>query len=332
MATKPALTRSLFRTAACFLAAACCSPASAQQDAGARFPSKPIRMVVGFAAGGATDIFARLLAPMMFRDSGQPVIVENRPGAGSIIGAEFVARSAPDGHTLLMGPITTLAANSVIYARLPYAPKDFAPVTILSSSPYILVAGKASGVRNMRELLEYAKASPNKANAAGASPGIELVKILFTVEAKVPFEYVGYKSTTESVAAVMSGQVLMTLSDAPALTAPLRAGSVVGIAVSSQKRMAAFPDMPTMAELGLDRIDMLSLNTIVAPAGTPPAVVQRLQEEFSRLLRLPDVQEKLAGLASEPVGSTVEEFRRVMAKEIERWTMVSKVGNFKPIQ
>ena len=307
-----------------------CSPSLwAQTDPGA-YPAKPIRIVVGFAAGGGTDLFARLIAPKMFPGSGQPVMVENKPGAGAIIATEFVAKAPADGYTLLMTPLTTMTVNPAVYPKLPYHPvKDFAPVSLLSSYPYLLVATKAAGVRTMRELIEYAKANPKKANYAGASPVFQLTTVLFKIVTGAPMEYIGYKSSTESVSAVMSGEVLITLSDAPPLTGPLRSGQVVGIGVTSPNRMTTFPEIPTMTELGFPSLEMLSGNGVLAPLGTPPAVVDRLQREFNRIVKGAEVRDRFQAWAADPVGSTPDEFRRLIASELERWTAVAKTGNIK---
>ena len=305
------------------------SHVSAQSDQGA-YPARPVRIVVGFAAGGGTDLFARLIGPKMFPGSGQPVVVENKPGAGAIIATEFVAKAPADGYTLLMTPLTTMTVNPAVYPKLPYHPvKDFAPVSLLSSYPYLLVATKAASVRNMRELIDYAKANPKKANYAGASPVFQLTTVLFRIVTGASLEYIGYKSSTESVSAVMSGEVLMTLSDSPPLTGPLRSGQVVGIGVTSPTRMVAFPDIPTMAELGFPKLEMQSGNGVLAPAGTPPAVVERLQGEFSRIVKGADVKDRFQAWAAEPVGGTPDEFRRLIASELERWTAVAKAGNIK---
>jgi tripartite-type tricarboxylate transporter receptor subunit TctC len=304
--------------------------AGAQSDPAANFPAKPIHIIVGFAAGGGTDIFARLISQKMFQGSGQPVVVENRVGAGAIIATEYVARQPADGYSLLLVPMTTMSVNPAIYTNLPYAPlRDFAPVSIIASYPYMLVVNKTVAARSVADLVTYAKANPDKANSAGASAVFQLVTELFKMTTGAPLVYIGYKSTTESVSAVISGEALMTLSDASPLSGPIRNGQVQALAVTSPERMKTFPELPTMRELGLKDLEMLSWNGVLAPAGTPPAVVQKLQAELVRIVNLPDIRERFASLAADPMGSTSEEFRKIMESELARWTAVAKAANIK---
>lgn len=306
------------------------SQALAQTDSAAAFPGRTVRIVIGFAAGGGTDIVGRLIAPRMFTESGRPVIVENRTGAGGMIAAEQVAKAAADGYTLLMAPLTTMTVNPAVYPGIRYSPlRDFAPVSFVSSYPYILVVSKSVPVRTIRELIDYAKANPNKANYAGASPIFQLTTVLFRMVTGAPMEYIGYKSTTESVSAVMSGDVLMTMSDAPPLAGPIKGGRVLGLAVTSSARTPSFPDIPTVAELGLPRLEMVSGLGVLAPAGTPAAIVEKLQNELIRIVRSPDIGERFRAMASEPVGSTAEEFRRLIATDLDRWTAAARAGNVK---
>lgn len=306
------------------------SQAFGQIQSAGTFPARTVRIVIGFAAGGGTDIVGRLIAPRMFGETGRPVIVENKTGAGGMIAAEYVAKAAADGYTVLLTPLTTMTVNPAIYPNVRYVPlRDFAPVTIVSSYPYILVVNKDVPVRSIRELIDYAKANPTKANYAGASPIFQLATVLFRMVTGAPMEYIGYKSSTESVSAVMSGDVLMTMSDAPPLAGPIKSGRVVALAVTSSARTPTFPDIPTMAELGLPRLEMVSGLGVVAPVETPSAIIEKLQNEFVRIVKLPDIGERFRGMASEPVGSTAEEFRRLIATDLDRWTAAAKAGNVK---
>lgn len=316
------------------LAAVASTPVRAQSDPAAAYPSRPVRIIVGFAAGGGTDLLARLVSARMFRDTGQPVIVENRPGAGSMIAAELVAKAPPDGYTLFVAPVSTMTVNPAVFAKLRYAPSDFAPISIVSSYPYILVVTKSVPVRNMRELIDYAKANPAKANYAGSAPMFQIMNDVIRHETGAAFQYVSYKSSNESVTGVMSGEVLMTLSDAPPLTAAIRGDKVTAVAVSAPARIASFPDIPTMAELGLASLGQQMMGGtngqgVFAPAATPPAIVEKLQNEVMRITRLPEFRERLATVSSEPVGNTSEEFRRIVASELERWTRYAKAGNIR---
>jgi tripartite-type tricarboxylate transporter receptor subunit TctC len=321
----------LFAAAAAMLVASTlAAEAVAQSDPAANFPNRPIHLVVGFSAGGGTDIFARMIAPRMFPGSGQPTVIENKPGAGSIIASEYVARAPADGYTILLNPVAVMTVNEAVYPKLPYSTlRDFAPISILSSYPFIMVVTTAVPVSSIKDLVDYVKTNPARANISGASPIYQLTTELFRIVTGARMEYIGYKSSTESVAAVASGEVLATLSDAPPVSNPIRNGQVRGLAVTSRTRMEAFPDLPTMAELGLPKLEMTGGNGALAPAGTPPAVIDKLQKEFIRVIQLPDVRERFSTFAAEPVGSTAQEFGRYLAADIERWTAVARSGNIK---
>lgn len=258
------------------------------------------------------------------------MVIENKPGAGSIIATEYVARAPADGYTILMNPVAVMTVNEAVYAKLPYALlRDFAPISILSSYPFILVVTTTVPVRSVNDLVSYVSANPRKANISGASPIYQLTAELLRIVTGARMEYIGYKSSTESVSAVASGEVLATLSDAPPVTNPILNGQVRGLAVTSSTRMAAFPDLPTMAELGLPRLQMTGGNGVLAPAGTPPAVIEKLQNEFKRVIDLPEVRERFGSFAADPVGSTAAEFTRYLAADVARWTEVARSGNIK---
>ncbi|MGE3798981.1 MAG: Bug family tripartite tricarboxylate transporter substrate binding protein [Thermomicrobiales bacterium] len=296
----------------------------------AKFPNKTVRIIVGFAAGGGTDIFARLVASKMFPDSGQAIVVENRVGGGGIIATESVARGPADGHTLLLVPFSTMVVNPAVYTRLPYDPiKDFIPISALSSYGYVMVANKTSGVKTVSDLVAYAKANPDKANFAGASAIYQLTNEVYKSVTGAPSQYITYKSTTDSALGIMRGEALMSIGDASPLIGPIQSGQIIGISVTSTKRMAALPNLPTMAEAGFPKLEMAGGNGIFVAANTPPNAVKALEEEIIRIVKLPDVRERFAALAAEPMGNTSAEFRELIKSELKRWTEVANVANIK---
>ena len=215
---------------ACFAAASSmAATAHAQQD----FPNKPVHIIVGYAAGGGNDIIVRVVAPKMSEGLGQPVIIENKPGAQGIISCEYVAKSAPDGYTLLMGPSGPMTMNPAIYSKLPYAPlKDFAPISMIGDFPLILVVSASLPANSVKELIAYAKARPDKVNYAASAAPFQLAAELFNQKTGTKFVHIPYKSSGESVGAVMSGQVTMTIMDPPPAIGPLKGGKVRGLAVT----------------------------------------------------------------------------------------------------
>ena len=302
----------------------------AQEDLARNFPGKPIRIIVGYAAGGGNDIVLRLIAPKLAEGLGQAIIVENKPGAQSIVAAEYVAKAAPDGYTLLMGPSGPIALNPAIYSKLSYSPlRDFVPISMIGSFPLIMVVNAASPIRSVKELVAYAKANPDKANYGASAAPFQLASELLNLRTGARFAYIPYKGSNESINAVMSGQVTMTIADPPPATGPLMGGRVRALAVTSPTRHPAWPDIPTMAEAGIPDIEIVLWSGLLAPAGTPAAIVRKLQDEVARVVRLPEIRERLAGMAIDPVGNTSEEFARIIAADIAKWTAVAKAANIK---
>lgn len=300
-------------------------PAPAQQ-----YPNKPIRVIVGFAAGGGNDIIVRVLAPRITEGLGQSIIIDNRPGAQGIIAAELAAKANPDGYTLLMGPIGTMAMNPAIYSRLPYSPlRDFSPITMIGSFPLLLVVNPALGVKSVKELVDYAKARPDKSNYGSSAAPFQLSSELFNQKTGARFAHIPYKSTGESVNAVIGGQVTMTIADPPPVVGQLKAGRVRALAVTSPARHPSWPDLPTMAEAGVPGIEVTLWTGFHAPAGTSQAIVKKLRDEVARVVRLPDIVERLAAMGIDPAGNTSEEFRRIIAADISKWTAVAKAANIK---
>jgi tripartite-type tricarboxylate transporter receptor subunit TctC len=301
-------------------------PAPAQEA----YPSRPVRIVVGYSAGGGNDLVVRVLSPRLSEALGQPVIVDNRPGAQSIIAAELVAKSAPDGYTLLMGPSGPMTINPATYAKLPYSPvRDFAPIAMIGSFPLIVAVDPQLPVRSVRELIDYAKANPGKANYASSAGIFQIATELFKQKTGTQFEMIPYKGSGESVQAVAAGQVTMTIVDPPPATGALKSGSVRGLAVTSAKRHPSWPELPTLVELGIPDMEVPVWMALFAPSKTPPAIVARLQREVARAVQLPEVKERFAGMGVDAVGGSSEELARQVAHDIEKWTAVAKAAGIK---
>ena len=316
----------LYRAAGFFLLALSAASVVAQ-DA---FPNKPIRLIVGYSAGGGNDIIARVVAGKMGEGLGQSVIIENRPGAQSIIAAELVAKAAPDGYTILMGPSGPMTMNPATYSKLPYSPlKDFIPISMIGQFPLILGVAASGPLKSVKDLIAWAKANPEKSNYAASAAPFQLASELFNQKTGTKFAYIPYKGSGDSVNAVVGGQVTITISDPPPITGPIKAGTIRPLAVTGAQRHPSMPDVPTMMEAGVPDMDISIWTGFVAPAATPMPTVRRLQQEVARVVRLPEIKERLNGMGVDPVGNTSEEFGRIIAADIARWTAVAKAANIR---
>ena len=299
-------------------------PATALAQA---YPAKPIRLVVGFTPGGGVDINARLLAPKLAEYLGQQVIVDNRPGAGTNIANEFVAKSAPDGYTLLMNT-PAIAINMALYKKLGYdALRDFAPVSIFSASPNILVVNAATAAKNVADLLAIARATPGKMNYSSAGVGTtqhlsaELLKTL----TKTFVVHIPYKGTAPSLTALIANEVDLSFANIPAISAHIKSGRLRALANTGSKRSDLMPDVPTMKESGID-MDVVVWYGVFAPAATPREIVARLAESVARAARSPDIRQRLVEQGAEPIGGTSEEFSKVLRAEVATWAKVVKAA------
>jgi tripartite-type tricarboxylate transporter receptor subunit TctC len=311
---------------ACLFVAAA-SPAPAQDNPG-KYPTRPIHIIVGFAAGGGNDIIARVFGQKLSERLGQPVIVENKPGGGAIVAADYVAKSRPDGYTLLIGA-SGMSINPAVYAKLPYdAVKDFVAVSELASFPLILIVNASSPIASVAELAIYAKANADKMNYASSSASFQLVTELFKQKTGAPMQVIPYKSANESVLAVISGQVTTTIADAGPVVSQVKAGTVRALAVAAPKRMDDLPDVPTLKEAGAD-VDAVLWSGIFVPKATPPDIVRKLEDELMEIAKLPDVIARLKPLGIEAVGSSTDEFAKILAADIARWGAVAKASNIK---
>jgi tripartite-type tricarboxylate transporter receptor subunit TctC len=294
------------------------------------YPDKPIRIVVGYAAGGGNDIIVRVMTPEMQKGLGQPVIVENKPGAQSIIAAETVARSTADGYTLLMGPSGPMTINPATYSKLPYdAQRDFAPISMICQFPLLVTVDAKLPIRNVKELIDFARANPGKANYASSAGIFQITTELFKQKTGTGFVMIPYKSSGESVQALISGNVALTIVDPPPATGPLKAGTIRALAVTSGKRHPSWPDLPTMAEAGVPDMEVPVWTAFFAPAKTPPAIIARLQKEIARVVQTDEVKAAFAKMGVDPVGGTSDELAQRVKMDIAKWTAVAKAANIK---
>ena len=303
-------------------------PGAAQAQAPA-WPSKNIRIVVPYAPGGGNDIIARVVAEKLAPALGQPVNVENKAGAAAIVGTEFVAKAPPDGYTLLMAASGPIVFNPALYAKLPYASQtDLLPISMAGSFPLILTVHADFPAKTLAELVAYTKANPNKSSYAYPAASFQLVMELLKSRSGMQALNVPYQGSAPCINAVMTQEVQMTLIDSGPVSQLLKAGKLRALAVTSEQRLPAYPQVPTLKEQGID----LAVNLwsgLLAPAGTPAPVVKRLQDEVMRIMQLPDVAERLNKLDIKPVGNTSAEFGKIIAQEVELWTAVAKANNIK---
>ena len=294
------------------------------------YPDKPIRIIVGYAAGGGNDIIVRVMQPEMQKGLGQPVVVENKPGAQSIIAAELVARSPGDGYTLLMGPSGPMTINPATYSKLPYdAQRDFTPISMICEFPLLVTVDAKLPIRSVKDLIEFAKANPGKANYASSAGIFQITTEMFNQRTGSKFVMIPYKSSGESVQALISGNVALTIVDPPPATGPLKAGTIRALAVTSSKRHPSWPDLPTMAEAGVPDMEVPVWTAFFAPATTPPAIVAQLQREIARVVRTAEVKERFGQMGLDPVGGTSEDLRKRVAQDIAKWSAVAKAANIK---
>ena len=318
------LMRTLFRSF--LLACAALATFSATAQGAANFPSRPIKIVVPFAPGGTTDLLARLLGQRLSAAWGQPVVVENRPGAGATVGADMVAKSAPDGYTLLMGATHhTIAQN--VYGKVPYHfGRDFAPVTIVALVPNMVVVNADVPARTIQELIALAKAQPGRLNygSAGAGTAHHLIGEMFKLRAGIDLVHVPYKGSSPAVADLLGGQIQLMFDTVTSGLPQVKAGKTRALAVTTAKRSSALPEVPTLAETVLPGFDVGTWFGILAPAATPPEIVAKLNAAMVKIINLPDVQAQLLEMGSEPVGNTPAQMGAQIKAELEAFESVVK--------
>ncbi|WER45569.1 tripartite tricarboxylate transporter substrate binding protein [Cupriavidus sp. WKF15] len=301
------------------------------------YPNKPIRLVVPFAAGGTTDILARAVAAELAKLPGWNMVVDNKPGAGGNIGADIVAKSAPDGYTLLMGTVGTHGINQSLYGKLPFDPiKDFAPITEVAAVPNVLVVNPAfaqqNKISNVRDLIAYARANPGKLNMASSGNGtsIHLAGELFKTQTRTYMVHFPYKGSGPALTDLAGGTMQVMFDNLPSSMALIKAGKLKALAVTSAKPSPALPDVPTIAAAAnLPTYEASSWFGLLAPAGTPPEIVSRLQHEVAKALGAPAVRERLLAQGAEPVGNTPEQFAALIKAETAKWAQVVKASGAK---
>lgn len=312
--------RSLAATLAVFAAAAA-APCAMAQD----YPSRPVRIVVPFAPAGGSDTVARTVAQKLGEALGQPVVVENKPGAGGNIGTDQVAKAAPDGYTFLMGVVGPVAVNPSLFGNLPYDPlRDFAPITQAVSVTNMLVVHPSVPANTVRELIEWGKRNPGKLSSGTGGTGTagHMASELFKSMAKLDMAVVPYKGAAPAVNDVLGGQVNMSFEALLSTLPHVKAGKLKAIAVTTSMRSSQLPNVPTIAEAGLSGYEANNWYGFLAPAGTPRPIIDRLNREIGKILSMPDVKEKLAGLGAEVIGNSPQQFATAIKTDVEKWKRV----------
>jgi tripartite-type tricarboxylate transporter receptor subunit TctC len=295
----------------------------------ADYPSRPVMLVVAFPPGGPSDVLARIVGKKMEELLGAPFVIENRPGAGGNIAADSVAHAATDGYTLLMGNNSILATNESLYKKLTYSPqKDFMPITLIGTQANILVVNPVVPAHSLKELIALCKAQPGKINFASSGYGAaaHLAGELFKTEAHVDIVHVPYKGAAPALQDVVAGRDQMMFATAASVIGHIKAGQVKALAVTTLKRTAVLPDVPTMDEAGLKGFDASTWHGLVAPTGTPPEIVAKLHDAAVKALQDPGVQVSLGRLGVDIVGDTPEQFKAYIAAEIPKWTAIVKAS------
>jgi len=296
------------------------------------YPARPVRMVVPTAAAGGADLIARVVAPKLSERLGQQVVIENRPGAGSIIGSEVVAKSPPDGYTFLLAFIAH-STNPVIYKKVPYdAQRDFSPITLAVTSPHVIVVHPSLPVKSVKDLIALARARPGELNfgSGGNGTGHHLAMELFMSLAKVKMVHVQYKGAAPSITATLAGEVPIMAPTLFTAVPHIRSGRFRALGVTSTKRSVAAPDIPTVAEAGLPGYEMVQWYGFLAPANTPREIVARLNRDLVQVLHLPEVKDILSKDGAEPVGNTPEEFAKYLRAQLDLWAKVAREAGIKP--
>lgn len=297
----------------------------------AQYPSRPVRMIALNPPGGVSDTLARAVGEPLSKRLGQPFVIDNRVGAGGIVGSEIVARSAPDGHTLLMGFVGNLAINPGLYQKLPYDPvRDFAPVSLVGRSPQVLVVHPGLGAASVRELITLAKGRTLHFSSSGVGNGNHLAAELFRKSAGIRLNHVPYKGGPPALTAVIAGEVSLMFSNALPALPQIRAGRVKALAVTTEKRLTLLPDVPTMVEAGLTRFVVTTWFGVVAPAATPRAIVKRLNEEINAVLAETVVRDRLTAAGLLPSPSTPGEFKALIVSEKDRWLGIIRESGARP--
>jgi tripartite-type tricarboxylate transporter receptor subunit TctC len=329
-ATARRFRRALLAAAVAGTLAVAALPARAQSD----YPNKPIKLVVGFTAGGISDVLARAIAVKMAQSIGQQVIVENRPGAGTTIAGDYIAKAAPDGYTIWLQDITSHSINATLFAKLPYdSVTSFTPIAMVASTPLMLVVHPSTPAKNLQELIALVKANPAKSSygSSGAGTTPHIASEMFRM-AMGGFDllHVPYKGSSPSTQAILGNEVTFVFSTMPPAISNVQAGRLRGIAVTTAKRVSAAPDVPTMIEGGLRDFEMVLYSGILGPAGLPAPIVQKLNAEFAKVVQTDEVKAIYSKIGADPVTMTPDAFRDMMRKEIAKLAPAVKASGAKP--
>jgi tripartite-type tricarboxylate transporter receptor subunit TctC len=312
------------------LAAIVAGAAGAQGDSAASFPTRPIHLIVGFAAGGGNDLFARLVGQKLSENIGQPVIVENKAGAGGRIAVEYVKSQPADGYTIMVAASGQMAVAAAIYPKLSYHPtRDFLPLTMIASFPLILAGPPNDAINSVKDLVAYGKANPDKSNYATSSPAFTITTELFKLKTGMPAVAVPYKSSNEMMLSVAGGNTLFSIADGPPTMPLVQGGKVRALAVTGSERSFELPNVPSMAEAGYPEVNIGLWSGVFVAAGAPPAIANKLETELRRALADPGVREKLKAMAVNPGGGPGEEFRKKIDADVRVFADVVKAANLK---
>ena len=296
------------------------------------YPAKPIRLLIPFGAGGNTDVVARLVGQKVAETLGQQILIDNRPGAGGNIATEIAARAAPDGYTLLMGTIGTQSVNAALYGKLSFDPaKDFAPITLVTVTPHVIFIHPSVPAQSMKDLVALAKKRPGALNFASAGNGSSQHLGLenFKLATGAVMTHIPYKSGAEAATAVISGQVSVMFEALPVVLQFIQSGKVRALAVAGPKRLAALPDLPSVNETGVPAFTSGSWQGVLAPAGTPREIINRLNAEFVKVVKSSDMQGKFVGMGAEAGGNTPEEFDAFIKAETAKWSKIVKTSGMR---
>ena len=323
--------RPLTTLAAIALTSIAWSSLALAQTSAATFPDKPLKIVVTFTTGGAPDTLARIIGERLTAAWGQPVIVDNKPGAGGNVGADFVAKSAPDGYTLVVGTVGTHSINPALYAKMPYdAVKDFTPITLIATTPNMLVINNDVPAKSLKDFIALGKKEGKMTFASsGSGTSIHVSGELFKTMTGIDMVHIPYKGRATAIPDVLGGRVTMMFDNMPSSLSLVREGKLRALGVTSSTRSPAAPDIPTIAESGLPGFDAVSWFALFAPANTPKPIIDKLQAEVRRILKTPDVTKKLADNGLDPVGGTSEELAAYQKSEITKWAKVVKESGAK---
>jgi tripartite-type tricarboxylate transporter receptor subunit TctC len=312
--------------AALLLTIAAIAPALAQTD----YPTRPIKIVVGFGPGGGTDILARLVGAKLSEILGQQIVIENRPGAAARLAAEYVTHQPADGYTLLASPIGAMSISAAVYSDLKYSPtKSFVPLALVGQFPLILAVSSSNPANTVKELVAYAKQHPDKANYPSTSPSFVIPMEELKLASGMPAVMIPYKSSEEMVLSVMQGQTMMTIVDPPPTVPQVKAGKLKALAVTGNERLAELPNVPSMAEAGFPSVDVHLWNGMFAPTGTPPAIVAKLEKSLAEAIHDPLVSARLKGMAINPSNDTPAQFKELIESDIVKFRNVVQAAHLK---